>query len=223
MSKKVKIAPSILSADFSHLAYDIAQVEAAGADQIHIDVMDGHFVPNISMGPIVVTAVRKSTRLPLDVHLMISDPLRYIEAFAKAGADALTIHLEADSPVSQTIQAIHSYGLKAGIAINPATPAKALQAILPEVDIILIMTVNPGFGGQVFIDGSVSKISTIYEMVVEANLTVDIAVDGGINNQTTLAAVAAGANVVVAGNAIFRSPMGAQAAVKTLRESILAR
>jgi len=215
----VKIAPSILSADFSRLGQEVAEAEAAGADYIHVDVMDGHFVPNITIGPLIVEALRESTILPLDVHLMIEHPDRYVEAFAGAGAHILTVHAEADAHLHRTIQHIKGMGVRAGVSINPATPAYALEEILPFVDIVLVMSVNPGFGGQSFIPSAVPKIRRIRDMMRHAHSNAELSVDGGMAPDRAEEVVRAGANVLVAGSYIFRSPQGIPAAIAALRES----
>jgi ribulose-phosphate 3-epimerase len=200
----VKIAPSILSADFARLADGVAEAEAGGADWIHVDVMDGHFVPNLTIGPPVVAALRRVTELPLDVHLMIDAPERYVEAFADAGADILTVHQEASTHLHRTVQAIHHRGMRAGVSINPATPAAALEEILPYLDLVLVMSVNPGFGGQSFIPTSTGKIRRVQEMIARLSPgPVEIQVDGGIAPDTAGEVVAAGATVLVAGAAVF--------------------
>ena len=198
-----KIAPSILAADFANLASEIKAVEEAGADWLHIDVMDGHFVPNLTIGPPVVASLRKVTGLPLDVHLMIEKPDNYLEAFAQAGADILTVHVETCPHLYRTLESIHKLGKKAGVALNPATPLSFLEPILEEVDLILIMSVNPGFGGQKFIPQALSRIQTVREWIKKYNLKVDLEVDGGISENTLSEVVKAGANVFVAGSAIF--------------------
>ncbi|MGV3465493.1 MAG: ribulose-phosphate 3-epimerase [Heyndrickxia sp.] len=198
-----KIAPSILSADFSKLAQEIIDVENGGADYIHIDVMDGHFVPNITMGPIIVEAIRPITKLPLDVHLMIQNPDQYIEAFAKAGANYISVHVEACPHLHRTIQHIKSLGVKAGVVLNPATPVDMIQHILNDVDLVLLMTVNPGFGGQSFIPSVLPKIKKVKELADYNGLTIEIEVDGGVNAETAKLCVDAGANVLVAGSAIY--------------------
>ncbi|AZU61477.1 ribulose-phosphate 3-epimerase [Neobacillus mesonae] len=199
----VKIAPSILSADFSKLGEEVSAVEAAGADYIHVDVMDGHFVPNITIGPLIVEAIRPVTKLPLDVHLMIENPDQYIEAFAKAGADYITVHVEACRHLHRTIQNIKSFGIKAGVVLNPATPAATIQHIILDVDMVLLMSVNPGFGGQKFIPEVLTKISQVKQMADEKGLNIEIEVDGGVNPDTARQCVEAGANVLVAGSAIY--------------------
>jgi len=199
----VKIAPSILSADFSKLGSEIKDVERGGADWIHIDVMDGHFVPNITIGPLIVEAVRPITKLTLDVHLMIENPDQYIEAFAKAGADYITVHAEACTHLHRTIQLIKSYGVKAGVVLNPATPPSVLDYVLEDIDLVLLMTVNPGFGGQAFIPSVLDKIEKVRSMIDEKGLSVDIEIDGGVNPETARLCVERGATVLVAGSAIY--------------------
>jgi ribulose-phosphate 3-epimerase len=201
---KTKIAPSILSADFSKLGEEILDVERGGADLIHIDVMDGHFVPNITIGPLVVGAIRPHTQLPLDVHLMIENPDRYIPDFVKQGADLITVHQEACPHLHRTIHLIKELGAKSSVALNPATPIQMLEHILEDVDMILLMTVNPGFGGQRFIPGVLPKIKALRTQLDQRGLHhVEIEVDGGVNRDTAKLVVEAGANVLVAGNAIY--------------------
>ncbi|THE14430.1 ribulose-phosphate 3-epimerase [Bacillus timonensis] len=199
----IKIAPSILSADFAKLGEEIKDVENGGADYIHVDVMDGHFVPNITIGPLIVEAIRPITKLPLDVHLMIENPDQYIPAFAKAGADFLTVHVEACPHLHRTIQLIKSHGVKAGVVLNPATPVDSIKHVIEDIDLVLLMTVNPGFGGQKFIHSVLPKIEEVAQMVKEKNLNVEIEVDGGVNQETAKLCVQAGANVLVAGSAIY--------------------
>lgn len=199
----VKIAPSILSADFARLGDEIKDVEAGGADYIHVDVMDGHFVPNITIGPLIVEAIRPVTKLPLDVHLMIENPDQYIDAFAKAGADYITVHVEASRHLHRTIQLIKSTGVKAGVVINPATPVESLKHIIEDIDMVLLMSVNPGFGGQKFISSVLPKIRQVKEMADEVNPDLEIEVDGGVNEETAKLCVEAGATVLVAGSAVF--------------------
>ncbi|WP_342509370.1 ribulose-phosphate 3-epimerase [Sporosarcina sp. FSL K6-2383] len=207
----IKIAPSILAADFSKLADEVREVEAAGAELIHIDVMDGHFVPNITMGPIVVEALRPVTKLPLDVHLMISNPDAYIEQFAKAGADYITVHVEACPHLHRTLQLIKSFGIKSGVVLNPHTPIETIQHVLEEVDMVLFMTVNPGFGGQKFIHSVLPKVKQLSDVIRERNLPIDIEIDGGVNEETIIPCVEAGATILVAGSAVFSSPDRAEA------------
>jgi ribulose-phosphate 3-epimerase len=199
----IKIAPSILSADFSRLGEEIKDVEKGGADYIHVDVMDGHFVPNITIGPLIVEAIRPITSLPLDVHLMIENPDQYIPIFAKAGADIITVHVEACPHLHRTIQLIKSHGIKAGVVLNPHTPVSMIEHVLEDIDMVLLMTVNPGFGGQKFIQSVLSKIKQVADMVRERNLQVEIEVDGGVNVETAKLCVEAGANVLVAGSAVY--------------------
>ncbi|KSU62471.1 ribulose phosphate epimerase [[Bacillus] enclensis] len=215
----MKIAPSILSANFAELGKEIKDVENGGADYIHIDVMDGHFVPNITMGPMVVKAVRPLTDLPLDVHLMIEDPDQYIEAFADAGADYITVHVEAAAHLHRTIQLIKSKGVKAGVVLNPATPAEWVKPILQDIDMVLLMTVNPGFGGQSFIPSVVPKIKQIRSWADEINPKLEIEVDGGINTDTAAVCAEAGADVFVAGSAIYNKN-DREAAIQDLRKSL---
>ena len=203
MKKPVRIAPSILSADFSSLGAEISAISDAGADWIHVDVMDGHFVPNITIGPSVVKAIRKKTTLPFDIHLMISPVDPYIEEFAAAGADIITAHIESGPHAHRTLQHIKKLGLKAGISLNPSTPASSLRHILDVVDLILVMTVNPGFGGQSFIEEQLEKIKTIRKMIDATGRDIDLEVDGGINAKTARRAISAGADVLVAGTAVF--------------------
>ncbi|MGG5252994.1 ribulose-phosphate 3-epimerase [Neobacillus sp. SM06] len=212
----VKIAPSILSADFAKLGEEIADVEKGGADFIHVDVMDGHFVPNITIGPLVVEAIRPITKLPLDVHLMIENPDHYIEAFAKAGADYITVHVEACRHLHRTIHYIRSFGVKAGVVLNPATPVDSLQHVIRDVDMVLVMSVNPGFGGQKFIPEILTKIYQVKEMAKEKNPALEIEVDGGVNAMTAKLCVEAGATVLVAGSAIYneKDRAGAIAAIR---------
>lgn len=189
----IKIAPSILSADFSKLGEEIKDVEKGGADYIHVDVMDGHFVPNITIGPLIVEAIRPITSLPLDVHLMIENPDNYIPTFTQAGADIITVHVEACQHLHRTIQLIKSHGIKAGVVLNPHTPVSVIEHVLEDIDMVLLMTVNPGFGGQKFIHSVLPKIKQVADMVKERNLEVEIEVDGGVNAETARLCVEAGA------------------------------
>jgi len=215
----VKIAPSILSADFSRLGEQIREAEAGGADWIHVDVMDGHFVPNITIGPLVAEAARRSTTLPVDVHLMIENPERYLEAFAKAGADYLTVHVETCPHLHRVVQQIRELGVKAGVTLNPATPAAALSEILPYVDLVLVMSVNPGFGGQSYIPTSTAKIAQVRGMIDDLGLgdRIELQVDGGVARDTIAEVVAAGATVVVAGSAVYNSRASVADNLATLR------
>ena len=207
----IKIAPSILAADFAKLGQEVKEVEAAGAELIHIDVMDGHFVPNISFGAIALEAIRPLSTLPMDVHLMIENPDQYIEQFAKAGADYITVHVEACRHLHRTIQLIRSYGVKPGVVLNPHTPIESIQHILEDVDMVLFMTVNPGFGGQKFIESVVPKVAALAEMIKERGLSIEIEIDGGINAETIVPCAKAGATIFVAGSAIYRKEDRAKA------------
>jgi ribulose-phosphate 3-epimerase len=212
----VKIAPSILSADFAKLGEEIKDVEQGGADYIHVDVMDGHFVPNITIGPLIVDAIRPITTLPLDVHLMIENPDSYIEAFAKAGADYITVHVEACRHLHRTIHYIKSFGVKAGVVLNPATPVETIQHVIADIDMVLLMSVNPGFGGQKFIYEVLPKIKAVKEMIDARGLDVEIEIDGGVNAETAKLCIEAGANVLVAGSAIYNEKDRAKA-IATLK------
>ncbi len=202
--RRVRIAPSILSADFSRLADEIASIEAGGADQIHVDVMDGHFVPNLTFGPILVEAVRKLTTLPLDVHLMITDPLRYAPDFAHAGADALTMHAELGLANPDAIAALRDHGVRVGISVNPATPVEPIFGVLDELDLVLVMSVVPGFGGQSFMEEALPKLRTLAHEREWRHLDLELSVDGGINAETGKRCVEAGADVLVAGSYVFK-------------------
>ncbi len=205
MTNRVKIAPSILSADFGRLAEEVKAIEAAGADYVHVDVMDGRFVPNLTIGPLVVEAVKRATTLPLDVHLMIVEPEKYIDDFAKAGANLITVHQETCPHLHRTLQQIRAAGAKPSVVLNPSTPLAAIEEVLGEVSQVLLMSVNPGFGGQAFIPATVDKVRRLRSMLDARGLSVDIEVDGGINPTTSKQVVAAGANVLVAGNAVFKA------------------
>ena len=203
MQQRIRIAPSILAADFAKLGDEVRAAADAGADYIHVDVMDGHFVPNITIGPSVVKALRSCTQIPFDVHLMISPADPYIAAFAEAGADIITVHPEAGPHLHRTVQLIKSLGKKAGVSLNPATPVEAVTHLLGEIDLVLAMTVNPGFGGQKFIAAVVDKVAALRAMIDETGRVIDLEVDGGVNAETAKDAIAAGADVLVAGTAIF--------------------
>jgi len=211
MGDQVKIAPSILSADFARLGEEVRAIDAAGADYVHIDVMDGHFVPNITIGPAVVAALRPHTKLPFDVHLMISPVDPYVAEFARAGADIITVHPEAGPHIHRTLQLIRSLGKKAGVVLNPGTPASALENLMDLADLILVMSVNPGFGGQSFIASQIQKIDTITRMIRETGRAIELEVDGGVNPETARQCIAAGATVLVAGSAVFKGGEAAYA------------
>ena len=212
----MRLAPSILAADFARLGEQVTDAERAGADRIHVDVMDGHFVPNLSMGPAVVQSVRRVTRLPLETHLMVSDPDAFLEAFAEAGSDSLLVHWEGNANLHRTVQRIKALGKRAGVAINPATPTSVLEEILGDVEQVLVMTVNPGFGHQHFIHTTLPKIGRVRQMVEQLDRWCDVEVDGGIDATTAPLVIDAGANVLVAGSAIFNDAEGVAAAMKRL-------
>ena len=218
---RIKIAPSILSADFARLGEQVAEATKAGADLIHIDVMDGHFVPQITIGALVVSAIRKYTNLPLDVHLMIESPEEQIPQFAKAGADIITVHIEPCPHIHRVIQMVKATGVKAGISINPATSLSMLDEILSEVDLVLVMTVNPGFGGQTFIENTLDKIARLRAELDRRKLSIELEVDGGINTKTAPRVVKCGATALVAGAAIFSSGESIEQAIKKLRQSLV--
>lgn len=209
---RIAIAPSILAADFARLGDEIAAVTAAGADYIHVDVMDGHFVPNLTIGPSVVKAVRGASSLPFDVHLMIAPVDPYIDAFADAGADILTVHPEAGPHLHRTLQRIRAAGVKPGIALNPATPAETIEPVLDDIDLVLVMSVNPGFGGQKFISSQLSKIEKVRTLIDASGRDISLEVDGGVDPVTAPKAIAAGADMLVAGSAVFRGGPGEYAA-----------
>lgn len=214
----IKLAPSILSADFARLLEDVKKVENAGCEYLHIDVMDGHFVPNITLGPGIVKSLRKDVNMVFDAHLMIENPDAYIKDFVDAGADLITVHQEACIHLHRTIQNIKSYNIKAGVAVNPATSIESIKHVLPLVDMVLIMTVNPGFGGQSFIESMIDKIKELKDIINKQNLNIDIQVDGGVKPDNIKKVVQAGANIIVAGSAIFNSD-DIESTVKLLREN----
>jgi ribulose-phosphate 3-epimerase len=218
----IKIAPSILNADFGHLAQAVQRAEAGGADWIHVDVMDGAFVPNLSLGPMVVEGIRRATRLPLDVHLMIEDPRRYVAAFREAGADGMTIHLEADRHPHRTLAEIRACGARAGLALNPGTPVALADDLVEDLDLLLVMSVNPGFGGQRFIPTALRKLEHARKLVRERNPECEIEVDGGVKLDNALAVASAGATVVVAGSFVYLEGDGPEANIAALRRALLA-
>jgi len=215
----VKLAPSILAADFARLGEQVAEAERAGADRIHVDVMDGHFVPNIAIGAPIVRSLRRVTRLPLETHLMISNPDNFLEEFADTGSDLLLVHWEGANNLHRTVQRIKTLGKRAGVAINPATPASVLEEIITDLDQVLVMTVNPGFGHQHFLESTVPKIRRVAEMISQINSGCELEVDGGIDELTAPMAVAAGANVLVAGTSVFGAAKSVAAAMESLRKS----
>ncbi|MSP51137.1 MAG: ribulose-phosphate 3-epimerase [Alphaproteobacteria bacterium] len=222
-TRRVRIAPSILSADFARLAEEVQAIEAAGADYVHFDVMDGHFVPNITIGPGVIKALRKHTRLPFDVHLMIAPVDPFVSAFVDAGADILTVHSEAGPHLHRTLQLVRSHKIKAGVSLNPATSADAIAAVIAEVDLVLVMSVNPGFGGQQFIESQIEKVKTIRGLIDASGRSVDLEVDGGVTAENAGRLIAAGADVLVAGTATFNGGRGQYAAnIGRLRAAALA-
>ena len=220
MQQSVRIAPSILASDFAKLGEEVRAIERAGADYVHIDVMDGHFVPNLTIGPDVVKALRPHSKLPFDVHLMISPVDPFVPAFAEAGSDIITVHLEAGPHLHRTIELIKSLGKKAGVSLNPATPAEALDPVLEDLDLVLVMSVNPGFGGQKFIPGALAKLAALRQRIDALDKPIDLEVDGGINFETAPQAAAAGADVLVAGAATFKGGPAAYAEnIRRLRET----
>jgi ribulose-phosphate 3-epimerase len=220
MINGIKLAPSVLAADYARLGEQVREAAAAGADYIHVDVMDGRFVPNITVGPLVVEALRRATGLPLDVHLMIAEPERHIEAFAQAGASILTVHPEAGPHVHRLVQMIKGLGVKAGVSLNPASPLALIEEVLADVDLVLLMTVNPGWGGQPFLSSVLPKIRRLRRMLDEQGLAAELEVDGGITAETAPLVVEAGARVLVAGTAVFRQAEGVAAAMARIGESV---
>jgi ribulose-phosphate 3-epimerase len=218
MSREVRIAPSILSADLGRLAEEVRDAERGGADWIHVDVMDGRFVPNITLGPLVVQAVRRATKLPVDVHLMIVEPERYVEAFAEAGADVISVHVEASTHLQRTLAEIRRLGKRAGVVLNPHTPEEMVRYVLCDLDLVLVMSVNPGFGGQGFLPEVLPKLSALRRLIDERGLDVDLEVDGGVSPVTARQVVEAGARVLVAGSAVFHTP-DRRAAIAAIRKA----
>jgi len=218
--KYIKLAPSILSADMGRLAEQVTEVVVAGADRIHIDVMDGHFVPNITFGPVVVRWLRPVTSIPLEVHLMVEEPDRFLDAFAEVGADTMIVHHEGAIHLHRTVQAIHELGKRAGVAINPTTPASVLEEILPDLDLVLVMTVNPGFGGQKFLAGTLPKIRRVRQMIDQLRPGCELEVDGGLEPHTAPLVVEAGATVLVSGTAIYCVPGGPAAGIDRFKHGL---
>ena len=218
--RHIKIAPSILSADFSRLGEQVKEASDGGADAIHVDIMDGQFVPNLTMGPLVVEAIRPWTTLPLDVHMMVTAPDRFISSFVEAGADIITVHAEACTHLHRVVQQVRDSGAKVGVAINPATPVAAVEQVLADLDQVLVMTVNPGFGGQVFIESVVDKVRRLRELLDRREIPADLEVDGGINSDTARTAVDAGADILVAGSAVYNKRSSVADAISDIRASI---
>jgi ribulose-phosphate 3-epimerase len=220
MANKIKLAPSILSADFGRLGEQVVEATQAGADYIHVDVMDGHFVPNITIGPLVVAAIRSYTTLPLDVHLMIESPEKYIQQFAEAGANIVTVHVEVCPHLHRVVESIKELGVKAGVSLNPSTPLTTVDEVLPALDLVLLMSVNPGFGGQQFIEGTVGKIARLRRRLDELGLSAELEVDGGINADIAPRVAKAGARVLVAGAAVFNKKESVSQALGRIRKSL---
>jgi len=220
MAAKIKLAPSVLSADFGRLGEQVVEATRAGADYIHVDVMDGHFVPNITVGPLVVAAIRPHTHLPLDVHLMIESPEKYIQQFAQAGANIITVHVEVCPHLHRVVESIQELGVKAGVSLNPSTPLTAVDEVLSALDLVLLMSVNPGFGGQQFIEGTVGKIARLRSRLDELGLAAELEVDGGINAEIAPRVAKAGARVLVAGAAVFNKKESVSQALGRIRENL---
>ena len=220
MANKIKLAPSILSADFGRLGEQVVEATRAGADYIHVDVMDGHFVPNITVGPLVVAAIRPHTTLPLDVHLMIESPEKYIQQFVQAGANIITVHVEVCPHLHRVVESIQELGVKAGVSLNPSTPLTAVDEVLSALDLVLLMSVNPGFGGQQFIEGTVGKIARLRNRLDELGLAAELEVDGGINAEIAPRVAKAGARVLVAGAAVFNKKESVSQALGRIRENL---
>ena len=220
MANKIKLAPSILSADFGRLGEQVIEATRAGADYIHVDVMDGHFVPNITVGPLVVAAIRPYTNLPLDVHLMIESPEKYIQQFVQAGANIITVHVEVCPHLHRVVESIKELGVKAGVSLNPSTPLTAVDEVLSALDLVLLMSVNPGFGGQQFIEGTVGKIARLRNRLDELGLAAELEVDGGINAEIAPRVAKAGARVLVAGAAVFNKKENVSQALRRIRKSL---
>jgi ribulose-phosphate 3-epimerase len=220
MAAKIKLAPSVLSADFGRLGEQVVEATRAGADYIHVDVMDGHFVPNITVGPLVVAAIRPHTHLPLDVHLMIESPEKYIQQFAQAGANIITVHVEVCPHLHRVVESIQELGVKAGVSLNPSTPLTAVDEVLSALDLVLLMSVNPGFGGQQFIEGTVGKIARLRNRLDELGLATELEVDGGINAEIAPRVAKAGARVLVAGAAVFNKKESVSQALGRIRDNL---
>ena len=218
-SRRVLVAPSLLAADFAFLANEVQRIEEAGADLLHLDVMDGHFVPNLTIGPALVSALRKHSSLPFDTHLMLSNPLKYVKPFVDASSDHITFHVECDNDPLEVIAAIREHGASVGVSVKPKTPASAVEALMDKVDLILVMSVEPGFGGQSFMSEVVPKVGELRAMANQVNPRIHIEIDGGIGGETAPLVVAQGANMLVAGTSVFRAPDGAEAAIQRLHDT----